>query len=105
MIGLGSDCGVDWAFSQACDRLGVAKDVFLADFSHLGDYRFANRELIRRGPGLCIIVHRTALDEGSTDLAQQAIAAGVPTYLIDNEQGTPKRLNERDEILRLGKGA
>jgi hypothetical protein len=33
-------------------------------------------------------------------MARQAIAAAVPTYLIDGEQGTPKSLNEGDEILR-----
>jgi hypothetical protein len=35
-----------------------------------------------RGAGLCVIVHRSILDAGSKDLAQQAPALGVPTYLI-----------------------
>ena len=40
------------------------------------------------------------LDEGSRDLARQAVAAGVPPYLIDSEEGKPKRRNEGDAILR-----
>jgi hypothetical protein len=100
VIALGGAPGVDHAFSSACRRLGMTTDVFLPDFSHLGDYGFSNRELLRRGADLCIIVHRAGLDDGSKDMARQAIAAGVPTYLIDSERGTPKRLNEGDEILR-----
>jgi hypothetical protein len=92
VIALGGGPGVDQSFSMACRRLGVTIDLYLADLSHLGDDRFGNRELLRRGAGLCILVHRSTLDEGSRDLAQQAIAAGVPTYLIDSEHGNPRRL-------------
>jgi hypothetical protein len=39
--------GVDQSSSTACRGLGITLDVFLADFSHLGDYRFANQGLLR----------------------------------------------------------
>jgi YspA, cpYpsA-related SLOG family len=90
VIVLGGGPGVEWAFSEACERLEIAKDVYLADFAHVADYRYANRELLGRGAGLCVIVHRAPLDDRSRDLARQAIAAGVPTYLIDSEEGKPK---------------
>jgi hypothetical protein len=92
VIALGGAPGVDQSFSMACRRLGVTIDVYLADFSHLGDHRFGNRELLRRGAGMRIIVYRSMLDEGHRDLAQQAVAAGVPTYLIDLEAGNPRRM-------------
>jgi hypothetical protein len=100
VIGLGGASGVDHAFSTACRRLGIATDLYLADFSHFGDYRFSNRQLLRSGSGLCNIVHRALLFDGSKDLARQAIAAGIATYIIESEHGKPTRLNEFDETLR-----
>jgi hypothetical protein len=92
VIGLGGAPGVDHSFSTSCGRLGIATNVYLADFSHLGNHRFRIRELLRRGAGLCVIVHRIHLDDGSKDLASQAIAKGIPTYLIESGEGKPKRL-------------
>ena len=83
--------GVDQSFAEGCRALGVETDVCLADFSHRGDHRFSNRQMILKGAELCLIFHRAKLDEGSDDLARQAIAADVPTYLIDSEEGKPKR--------------
>jgi hypothetical protein len=100
VIGLGGAPGVDHAFSTACRNLGIAIDLYLADFSHLGDYRFNNCQLLRSGAELCIIVHHAPLDDGSKDLARQAILAGIATYLIESENGKPTHLNECDEILR-----
>jgi hypothetical protein len=53
-----------------------------------------NGQMLRRGAGLCLILHRSALDAGCRDLAQQAIAARVPTFLIYSEDGKPRRLTE-----------
>jgi hypothetical protein len=100
VIGLGGVPGVDHAFSTACRRPGITIDLYLADFSHLGDYRFSNCQLLRSGARLCIIVHHVPLDDGSKDLARQAIAAGIATYVIESEHGKPKRLNDGDGILR-----
>jgi hypothetical protein len=48
VIGLGGAPGVDHSFSKACRRLGITTDIYLADFVHLGDHGFSNRELLRR---------------------------------------------------------
>jgi hypothetical protein len=93
----GGACGVDQSFAEACGELSVMAEVCLADFSHMGDYRFRNREMLRRGAGLCLIFHRSALDDASRDLARQAIAATVPTYLVDSDEGKPRRI--RAELL------
>jgi hypothetical protein len=88
----GGECGIDHSFSLACWKLGVEMDCVLLDYAHAGDRRFQNREMIRRGAGMCLIFHRSELDDGSRDLAHQAIAAGIPTWLIDNEEGRPRRI-------------
>ena len=92
----GGDCGVDHSFALACAELGVEVDLYLADFSQLGDFRFKNREMIRRGAGLCLILQALGADEASLDLARQAIEAGIPTYLIESEEGKPRRLKAGD---------
>jgi hypothetical protein len=84
--------GVDQSFALACRELGIASHYYPVDFSHLGDHRFQHREMLRPGAGLCVIFHRSAFDERTMDLAKQAIEAGVPTYLIEDERGTPRRL-------------
>jgi YspA, cpYpsA-related SLOG family len=92
--------GIDRSISLACKELGVMDELYLPEFSRAGDYAFQNRELLRRGAGLCLILHRSALDAGCSDLTRQAIAARVPTYLIDSEHGKPVRLTVGDEQLR-----
>jgi hypothetical protein len=52
--------------------------------------------MLRAGVGLCLILHRSILDARTKDPARQAIAAGVPTYLIDSDEGRPRRLNAGD---------
>jgi hypothetical protein len=94
------DTGVSESFALAAKGQRVKTEEYMADFDHLDVYRFRNREVLRPGAGLCIIAHRTLLDAGSKDLATQAISAEVPTYLIADEDGAPRRL--RDGEGRLG---
>jgi hypothetical protein len=84
--------GVDQSFPVACRALGVAIEYRKVEFAHAGDFRYQNREMLRPGAGLCCILHRTALDERTKDLARQAIEMGVPTYLIADGRGVPRRL-------------
>ena len=56
--------------------------------------------MLRAGAALCLIFHRSVLDDASNDLTRQAIAAGVPTNLIDSEDGKPKDLLAGDTRLR-----
>jgi hypothetical protein len=44
---------------------------------------------VRTGAELRVIVHRALLGKGPKDLARQAIMAGIPTYLIEDERGMP----------------
>jgi hypothetical protein len=52
--------------------------------------------MLRAGASLCVILHRSVLDARTKDLARQAIEAGVPTYLIDSEDGKVRRLRAGD---------
>ncbi len=76
-----------------------AADFHSADFARLGDHRFRHREPLRPGAGLCVIVHRPPLDERSKDLPRQALAAYVPTYLIEDERAVPRRFRGGDDRL------
>lgn len=84
--------GVDQSFSLACRALGVAIDFRQCDYALMGDHRFRNREILRPGAGLCVVVCRGALDARTEDLARQAMAAGVPTYLIADDRVKPTRM-------------
>ena len=56
--------------------------------------------MVAAGAGLCIAVHRYVFNsKGTKDCANQAIAAGIPTYLIDGDEGKPKRLRKGDPRL------
>ncbi len=94
----GGECGIDHSFSLACWKLGVEMECVLLDYAHAGDKRFQNREMIRRGAEMCLIFHRSELDEASKGLAEQANAAGVPVWLIDNEDGRPRKLLMRKRL-------
>jgi hypothetical protein len=57
-----------------------------------------------RGQGMVVYIMRLIdvrgpLDAGTKDLARQALAAGMPTYLIENEQVVPRRLKKGDSRL------
>jgi len=57
--------------------------------------------MIRAGAELCIVVHRSlATSRGDKDCALQAIAAGIPTYLIDSEEAVPRRLRPSAACLQ-----
>jgi hypothetical protein len=59
-----------------------------------------NRELIMARPDLCVAIHLAT--RGSTrtrDCVRQALQAGIPSYLIENEWAIPIRLKTRDSRL------
>lgn len=96
----GDDTGVAESFSTAAKGQRIRTEAHLADFGHLGDgaIRFRNRAMLR-GADLCVILHRSLLDVGTKDLARQALTAGLPTYLIGDEQAMSRRLSEGDTRL------
>src|SRR5262249_54521040 len=60
-----------------------------------------NAEMIAAGADMCIAFHRfLARSKGTKDCARRAIAAGIPTYLIDSAEGRPSRIREGDKRLR-----
>ena len=61
-----------------------------------------NREMVKAGADLCLAFHRSlATSKGTKDCARQALAAGIPTYLIDSDVGLRRRLRGDDARLRL----
>jgi hypothetical protein len=56
--------------------------------------------MVRAAAGLYIVVHRSlATSRGVKDCARQSIEAGLPTYLINSDEGRPKRLLADDPRL------
>ena len=95
----GDDTGIDEAVKLAAKGLHLKAEEHPVDSGHPEGYRFRNREMLLAGAGAVVILHRTLLDGGSKDLARQAIVAGVPTYLIDSEDGRPRRMKDGDGRL------
>jgi hypothetical protein len=57
--------------------------------------------MVDAGAGMCLAFHRyLANSKGTRDCARRAIAAGIPTYLIDSDRARPRRLRAGD--ARLG---
>jgi hypothetical protein len=56
--------------------------------------------MVKKGADLCIAVHRFLAKSKSTKhCVREAIAAGIPTWLIDSEEGEPVRLKADDPRL------
>jgi len=56
--------------------------------------------MIEKGADLCIALHRSIAKSTRTkDCIRQALAAGIPTYLIDNDRAIPRRMNSADSRL------
>jgi hypothetical protein len=53
--------------------------------------------MIKAGAVLCVAVHRNIrASKGTRDCARQAIAAGIPTWLLDGDDARPRRLEGKD---------
>jgi YspA, cpYpsA-related SLOG family len=102
VVAHGGCAGVDESFNKACKSLGVAVEVRLAEWPQTGMPTIAtrNREPIKAGADLCIALHRSVRTSQRTrDCVLQAIQAGIPTFLIEDEQAIPIRLRQADERL------
>src|SRR6516225_12062009 len=98
----GGENGVDESFNKACKSLGIAVEVRLPNWPHTGLPTIGNknRELIKDGADLCIALHRTiGRSQRTLDCVRQAIQAGIPTFLITDEQAVPSRLRTGDARL------
>ncbi|MGO9469965.1 MAG: SLOG family protein [Isosphaeraceae bacterium] len=95
--------GVENSFASACRELGISAEPHLADWKGLGNIAgpVRNKEMVDSGADLCIALHRSiARSKGTKNCILHALNAGIPTYLIEDERGVPKRL--RGDDARLG---
>jgi hypothetical protein len=91
----GGSPGVDESFNQACKQFGIAVEARLPNWGQTGPPTIGsrNRELIKAGADLCIALHQSIeSSELTRDCVKQAIQAGIPTFLIEDEQAVPRRL-------------
>jgi hypothetical protein len=59
-----------------------------------------NKEMVGAGADLCIALHRSlATSKRTKDCVRQALAAGIPVYLIEDERAIPKRIHADDVRL------
>jgi hypothetical protein len=94
--------GVDNAFATACYELGIVAEPHLADWKGLGNIAGPerNREMVEAGADLCIDLHRSIeTSKGTKDCVRQALAAGIPVWLVEDEQAVPKRVLTGDTRL------
>ena len=99
----GGESGVDQSFSAACQELGLTTEVRLANWHRTGLPTIGqkNHELIKGAPDLCLAVHYSIKTSKRTrDCVHQALQAGIPSYLIENERAIPKRLRRGDTRLK-----
>jgi hypothetical protein len=115
----GAATGIDQSFAEACDKLGVAHEPHPARWDDLdapgavirqdkhrrrynanaGPAR--NAEMVAAGAGMSVAFHRRlAWSRGTNDCVRRAIEAGIPTYLIESEEASPRRLWADDARLR-----
>ena len=102
----GGSIGVDESFNIACKNLGIAVEVRMANSGQTGTPTIGtrNRELIKPGADLCIALHRSVgTSQRTKDCVRQTIQAGIPTFLIEDEQAIPKRLRPADPRFAGGK--
>lgn len=94
--------GVDLAFFEQCENYRVAVESFPAkdygDWPWCGPKR--NSAMVDAGADLCLAFHRfIQQSKGTKDCACKAIRAGIPTWLVDSEDGQPVRLRADDRRL------
>jgi hypothetical protein len=57
--------------------------------------------MVSKGADLCIAVYRFLMNsKGTKNCCLQAIAAGIPTWLIDSDDGEPVRLTANHPRLK-----
>lgn len=92
----GAATGVDSAFEEAAELLGVDTEPHPADWGKgksAGPIR--NSEMVKTGADLCIAVHRyLANSRGTLDCVRKALAAGIPVWLIDSEECKPRKVEK-----------
>jgi hypothetical protein len=95
----GAASGVDTAFHEAALAHRVPVEPHPADWGRFGDAAGPRRnaEMVTLGADLCLAIHRDIRrSKGTRGCASLAIGAGIPTWLVDDEAGEPRRLTTAD---------
>ena len=95
--------GVDAAFAAAAADAGLTVEAHPADWANGGRRAGPERNarMVASGVDLCVAVHRfLANSKGTKDCARRAVAAGVPTYLVDRGDGHTVALRADDVRLK-----
>jgi len=98
----GGDPGVDESFAMACKGLRITVEACLSNWCRGGipSGQERNQAMIARGADLCIAPHRSITPSKRTkDCIRHALAAGIPTFLIEDERAIPRRIEAGDERL------
>jgi hypothetical protein len=93
----GGGNGVEQSIVLGCEKLGLSRWMPPLDF-HGGMNGPKRHDQMIAGAELCIILHHAlTTDESSRDVARRALAAGIPTFLIEEDvRAYPRRLHEGD---------
>jgi ABC-type sugar transport system substrate-binding protein len=94
---IGDADGVDRVFAETARASGCEVCVFGADWEKFGKRAgpLRNQEMVTDGADFCIAVHKSlARSRGTKDCVQRAMAAGIPVWLIDSDDGEPRRVKE-----------
>jgi acetylglutamate kinase len=94
----GGGCDIDQAFSVACQDLRIPVEAHPVTDDWIRRYGaeerpLRNKAMVELGADLCIAVHRYLVNStGAKDCVRQALAAGIPVYLIDSAAVRPRRI-------------
>jgi hypothetical protein len=86
----------------ACRDRGITAEQHVADWKGLGNIAgpACNRVMVKSEADLCIALHRSITTSKRTKVCiRQALAAGIPTFLIEDERAIPRRIEAGDERL------
>jgi hypothetical protein len=93
----GAASGVDETFSNYASMLSISQERHPALWGKYGNRAgpTRNQEMVDLGAVLCVAVHRDIHNsKGTRDCARRAIAAGIPTCLMDGTSPDPVWLKE-----------
>src|SRR5262249_8781386 len=82
---------------------GITAEAHIAEWRWHGNLAGPkrNQKMVAAGAELCLALHRDIKACRDTkDCIRQALVAKIPTYLIDDDQGDPKRLDAGDKRLK-----
>jgi hypothetical protein len=99
----GAASGVDAAFHWTACMARTGREPHPTDWTRLGRRAgpIRNAAKVSTGAGLCIAVHKFLINsKGTKDCVRQALAAGIPTWLIDSDDGELARLQPDDPRLK-----